>query len=220
MSLSAPSSEVDICNMALSHLKQHPIVQIDPASSQVEESCALWYHQKRQEVLRAHPWNFASTRVKLTPDLSKTPAFGFSHSYLLPPDWVRYIGRYDDLGNKSYGDGADYEIEGRYYLMNGEAGGAINLRYVTDFQTVSKMDPLFRSLFALELAITLAPNFSSGEGRVGTLIALRKDLKAEATAIDGQERPPRRVEHSKFLEARRGGSSGFNAGEYTKFTGI
>jgi hypothetical protein len=178
MSLAAPTSEVQICNLALSHLKQKPIVQIDPPSSQVEELCALWYHQKRQEVLRAHAWNFAIARTTLTPDSSATPDFGFSHAYLLPANWLRYLGRYDDLGSRILGDDSEYEIEGRYYLFDGEDNVAINLRYITDFQTVSKMDPLFRSLFAIELAITLAPNFSGGEGRVTTLIGLRKDMKA------------------------------------------
>lgn len=217
MSFSAPTSEVAICNLALSHLKQKPIAQLDPPSSQVETLCANWYHQIRQQTLRCHPWNFASTRIKILPS-STAPVFGFSHQYLLPADWVRYLGRYDDLGNRIIGCDSDYELEGRYYLMNGEDNVGINLRYVTDFQTVSKMDALFRGLFAVELAIVLAPNFSGGEGRVTTLIGLRKDMKAEATAIDGQERPPRRVQTSKFIDARRAGT-GRVAGPYTKFSG-
>ncbi len=216
MSFSAPSSEVAICNMALSHLKQKPIVQIDPPSSQVEEICALWYHQIRQETLRSHSWNFAQKRVQLSPDSSAEPLFGFSHAYLMPSDWIRFLGRYDGLGTRVGGD--DYEIEGRYLLMNGEDNENINVRYICDYQTVIKMDPLFRGLFAINLAIVLSPNFSGSENRVKTLLSIHKELEARATAIDGQERPPRRIQRSKFIEARRGGR-GSVAGPNTTFTG-
>lgn len=214
MSLAAPDSEVDICNLALSHLKQRAISAIDPPTTQVEELCSIWYHQVRQERLRSHPWNFALDRVQITPDAT-APDFGFSHRYLLPSDWLRYIGRYDDLGNRL---DEDYDIEGGYYLFNGEDAVAINLRYISDFQEVAAMDPLFRGLFAIDLAIVLAPNFSGTENRVKTLLEIQKDLNTRATAIDGQERPPRRVQRSKFIDARRGGKSAGPAGPYTHFS--
>lgn len=217
MALSAPDSEIKICNLALNHLKQKPIVQIDPPSSQVEEQCALWYHQIRQETLRSHPWNFALKRAQLTPDASAEPAFGFSHAYLLPSDWIRFVGRYDDLGGRVNDD--DYDIEGRYLLLNGEDNESINVRYVTDYQTVIKMDPLFRGVFAINLAIVLSPNFSGSESRVNTLLKIRTDIEAKATAIDGQERPPRRVERSRWIAARRGAGAGNVAGPFTKFSG-
>lgn len=218
MSLSAPDSEVDICNLALSHLKQKPIRQIDPATTDVEEKCALHYHQIRQETLRMHPWNFALARAVLNPDAT-APAFGFTHRFLLPTGCLRYIGRYDDLGNRILNNDLsdDYEIEGRYLLLNGEDNESINIRYVDDFQTVIKMDALFRGLFAINMAIILSPNFSSSEGRVTTLLTIQKEKKAEATAIDGQERPPRRRQVSKFIQARRGGR-GSVAGPNTHFS--
>lgn len=216
MSLAAPNSEVDICNIALQHLKQPPITSIDPASTTAEERCALNYHQVRQETLRSHAWNFAMKRVQLSPDLDNTPLFGFTHAYALPSDWLRYIGRYDDLGTRVSED--DYDIEGRYLLLNGEDSESVNLRYIYDHVTVSEMDPLFRGLFALNLAIVLAPSFSSTEQRLKALLEIRKDLETKATAIDGQERPPRRVQRSKFIEARRGGRHNL-AGPYTYFQG-
>lgn len=218
MSFTIPTSEVAICNLALSHLKQRPIVQLDSPSTSNEQLCNLWYHQVRQQVLRAHSWNFASKRTQLTPSTDATPLFGYSHAYLLPSDWIRYLGRYDDLDNIIPGSNADYQIENGYYLFNGSDDESINLRYISDFQTVAKMDALFRSLFALELAIVLAPNFSGSTSQVQTLMELKKDLETKATAIDGQERPPIRVQRSKFIEARRGGTRQV-ASPYTHFSG-
>lgn len=213
MSLLAPDSEVDVCNLALLRLKQAPITVIDPPGTQVEQKCSLWYHQVRQERLRSHPWNFALARVSLTPD-GTPPDFGFSQRYLMPSDWLRYIGRYDDEGIRL---SDDYDIEGRYYLFNGEDEEEINLRYISDYTDVAHMDPLFRGLFILDLAIVLAPNFSGTESRVKVLLEERKDLEVRATAIDGQERPPRRVQKSKFIQARRG-RGGNGASPFTQFS--
>lgn len=213
MSLTAPDSEVDICNLALAHLKQAPITNVETPTNQAGQWCNMWYHQVRQELLRSHPWNFALARVALTPH-ADAPEFGYTHKYELPSDWLRFIGRYDDFNVLLSGE---YDIEGGFYLFNGEDGEEINLRYITDFETVADMDALFRSLFAISLAIVLAPNFSQSESRVKTLVELERDIRARATAIDGQERPPRRVQTSKFIQARRGRSAG-PAGPFTHFS--
>lgn len=215
MSLAAPDSEVDICNLALAHLKQAVITTIDPPGTAAEELCNLWYHQIRQETLRIHPWNFALARVELTPDAT-IPAFGYAYRYALPSDWLRFIGRFDD-DDHVLTDG-EYEIEGRYYLFNWEDGAAINLRYIKDFTNVAQMDPLFRGLFIVNLAIVMAPKFSGTENRVATLLKLQREMEGRAMAIDGQERPPRRIQRSKFLDARRRSGAGRDAGPYTHFS--
>lgn len=218
MSLLAPDSEVDICNLALNQLKQASIVQLEPPTTQVEELCALWYHQVRRARLRSHSWNFAVKRVQITPSSSNTPLFGFTHAYEKPSDFIRFLGRYDDNGLR-IGIDSDYEIEGNFILLNGDDSSAINIRYIYDFTHVAKMDPLFVHLFALDLAIVMAPKFSASEARLGSLIKLQGEAEAKATAIDGQERPPRRMQRSKFIDARRGGRTrgGGIAGPYTNF---
>lgn len=214
MALEAPGSEIAICNLALSHLKQNQIVQLDPPTTDPEKICAIWYQMVRRSTLRLHPWNFAMKRVEITPDGSYTPEFGFTHAYQKPADFIRLIGFYDDLGNR-LGPDDDFDLENDYILRNGEDGVAINVRYIYDVTDVNKMDPLFIDLFAIDLAIRLAPRFSGGEARVKTLASLRSEIYTAATAIDGQERPPRRIQHSKIIQARRQG--GFNAGPYTRF---
>lgn len=214
MAIEAPGSEIDICNLALSHLKQKAIVQLDPPSTDPEVICASWYQQVRRATLRLHPWNFAIGRVQITPDGTYTPEFGFSHAYAKPTDFIRLIGFYDDLGNNLRDE--EYDLENEYILRNGTDGVAINVRYVKDITDVAKMDPLFVDLFALDFAIRLAPRFSGGEARVKTLASLRQEVLASATAIDGQERPPRRIQRSRFIQARRSGGSN-TAGPYLRF---
>ena len=83
---------------------------------------------------------------------------------------------------------------------------------------ISKMDPLFIEAFTLELAITMAPKFSGTEARVKTLATWRGDVMGEARAIDGQERPPRRRQRSKWIRARRAGVFTSTADKFTRFT--
>jgi len=218
MSLDAPDAEVDICNLALIQLKQDLIAQIDPPKSKAEKICAQFYQQVRRATLRAHPWNFAVRRTTITPT-GTAPLFGFTHAYDLPPDWLRYLSRHDDLGIRIKLDEIDsfedYQIEGRQILLNGEDTSSIKLRYLTDFTNVVQMDPLFIDLFVINLAIKIAPNFSSSEARQRELKAQRKDIQHEARATDGQERPPIRIERSRWLTARR--TSGRVASKFTRF---
>lgn len=214
MSFQAPSSAVDVCSLALIQLKQDSIVELDPPSSMAEKFCALAYHQVRRSTLRKHTWNFAGKRIVLTPASDQTPAFGFSHAYLLPPDFIRFIGRYDEEGEITSFE--DFEIENGYLLYDGEDNSGINVRYVYDHDTVGKFDPLFLDLFVLDLAIALAPKFSGTENRQAALIKMRDAVFAEAKSVDGQERPPRRKQRSKWLERRRYGM-GSGASQYTRF---
>jgi hypothetical protein len=218
MAIEAPNSEVDICNLALDLLKQKPIVDLDPPTNQVEELCARWYQQKRRAVLRSHPWNFAMKRIALTPTSSPTPVFGYTHAYNLPSDFIRFAGRFDEYGKVSEPDNEKYEIENGQFLYDGQDNSAIYIRYVFDQAIISKFDPLFIEALALELAIVMAPKFSGTENRVATLLKMRSEVIGEARAIDGQERPPRRRQHSNWIKRRNAGYSTNTADKYTRFS--
>ena len=56
--------EVTICNLALARLGDSRIVTFADAKPEAEY-CALFYEATRDEVLRAHPWNFATKLVSL-----------------------------------------------------------------------------------------------------------------------------------------------------------
>ena len=217
MAIESPNSEIDICNLALDYLKQKAIVAIDPPETQVEQLCARWYQQKRRAVLRAHMWNFAMKRTQLLPDSGATPLFGYTHAYNLPSDFIRYAGRFDDVGDLSTGSPGDYDIENGQILFNGTDNAAINIRYVFDQGIVAKMDALFIEAFALELAIVMAPKFSGTEARVTTLAKFRAEVIGEARAIDGQERPPRRRQRSEWIRRRRAGVNISTADKFTRF---
>lgn len=202
--MAAPQSKSAICNLALDYLLQtneESVSNIDSPTTTTEVICKRWYDEVRRAVLRKHPWNFAKKRVVLT-QAATTPAFGYSNAYNLPNDFLRVL----TLQNSNTFDpyfSTDYEIEGGQILTNGDTDETLNLSYIWDFTNVGKMDALFIDLLAIELALRMAYKFTSSSTRAKELFEIRAVKLSEATSIDGQERPPKRVERSRALTARR-----------------
>ena len=197
------TGEIDICNTALVHLKQKAIVSISPPTTDTEKILAEVYHTERRSLIRAHPFNFAIRRAILTRDVVNTPLFGFSDAYTLPTEFLRYLTRHDGDGSRIPMSRDDYEVENGQILINGDGSNELRIRYMYDHTAVSKWDSLFVKLLSLEIASTIAASFVGGKGWTSVLEVKREALKQEAKAIDGQERPPVRVETSRWLSRRR-----------------
>lgn len=214
--MAAPTSAVEICNFALDHLKQKAITAITgdnlPTPAVI---CARHYDQVRRAVLESHPWNFAIKRIQITP-LATAPLFGYSSAYQLPPDFIRLL----TIGDDALGAITPtelYQIEDGQLLTGSEfvtdATGTQNVRYVFDQTNINKFSALFIDIFAIELALRMAYKFTGLGNRVSQLRSLFQEFSTRAYAIDGQQRPPTRIERSKFRRARtfnRGNVAGPN----------
>lgn len=221
MPTDAPKNKVDVCNLALIQLKQKLISNIDkPSKGNVAESiCAEVYENCRQATLRRHPVNFAIKRITLAAD-SEAPEFGFTHAFALPNDFLRYLSRHDANGVRIFPESPNekYQIESGKYLISTESPGTLRIRYIFDNQAITTWDPLFIQLLAINIAVKIAPNFSGITNQ--TMARIKKeqlDLRTDAQAIDGQERPPIRVERSKIIQARQGFGRGNVASPFTIF---
>src|SRR5688572_17149968 len=130
------TSDTEICNIALGHLGEAPITSLDE-DSKAAWACNLHYALTRDELLRAHRWNFAKDRVQL-PELVEKPVFGWKHQFLLPADCLRVLEFNDqEIGNWIT---EEYEIEGRRLLTDSDQARVVYIKKVTD---VSLFDPLF-----------------------------------------------------------------------------
>jgi len=214
MAAKKPSSDAEICNLALSLLNQPPITDIDNPTTKTGELSARWYHQERRATLRSHPWNFASKREILSP-LSETPAFGYDNAFQLPSTFIRLVA----IGDDQYIDTVklNYQIEDGKLLTSDvftTDSDQLKIRYVYDITDVNQFDPLFVEVLAHNLAIRFHPQFSQSGV---TKDELKKDLQvltSMAFAVDGQDRPPTRFQRSKLIERRRGFSRRGVAGPF------
>lgn len=192
------TSSTDIGNLALDLLTAGTVQNIEAPTDATESLLNRWYDVTRRKLLREHPWNFASKRAILAAS-SDDPAFGYDAQFLLPTDFIR-LNTIVNADNYPISNEA-YEIENGYILYNAESG-QLRIKYVWDITDVSKFDPLFVDLLAIDLAMAIAFKVTSSNTDVGRLTELRKQRAAMSKAIDGQERPPSRRQVSRTRNAR------------------
>ena len=142
------ASVIGICNSALIKLGATTIMSLDEQSRNAN-LCKEQYEKLRDELLRSHTWNFATSRAKLA-RLALPPAFGPSYAFQLPADFLRAL---SVLGDAAATAEVEYRIEGRRLLADREA---IWLRYVRAVTDPNEMDAAFREALAWRMAVDLA----------------------------------------------------------------
>ena len=202
----AITSSTDICNLALDLLSVENVENIEDPTNATEEILNRWYAQSRKKLLREHPWNFAVKRVILSPD-NIDPPFGYSTQFTVPSDFVRLCSISSDLTTDvEYTLPTEaYQFENNKILLNDYYGTAqaVRLIYVYDRKDVSQFDPMFIDLLAYEIALSIAYKLSETNTNVDRINNLKQERVRMAKSIDGQERPPQRIERSRALTARR-----------------
>jgi hypothetical protein len=85
------ASEVDICNLALSHLGDTATVSSihPPEGSAQAEYCARFYPIARDSLLEMGYWNFTARRAKLAELTMNWPEW--KHAYALPSDALNIV---------------------------------------------------------------------------------------------------------------------------------
>lgn len=188
------ASKISICNIALTMLGQsRSILSLDEDSKAARTFSALW-DSTLEEVLRGHPWNFATKRI-VCPALLTAPAFGYDFTYQLPSDCVRVL-----LVGEGDSDTVDYEIEGRT-IVTDEA--PCKLKYTARVTDTGLFDSIFTVILAARLAFYAAYAITAQPGASGAMQNIYKDAMSGGTAVDGQEASPKQVQANTWVRARQ-----------------
>lgn len=132
------ASQVEICNLALSHLGQGTeIADFESDESEQAQACRRYYEQIRLSMLRDFPWNFAK-KIRSLVVQDEDPNSLWAFSYRLPSDCIivrRVLSGFrqdtdetrvefeigaDDAGGLLFTDKEDAEIEYTFNLKNPE----------------------------------------------------------------------------------------------------
>ena len=201
----AITSSTDIANLALDLISSGTVQDIENPSNATEEILNRWYDQCRRKLLREHPWNFATKRIVLAADVN-SPPFGYAAQFSVPSDFIRILslGTSLTIDRETLLPTDGYQFEGNKIMLNGyyEDASAVRLIYICDFKTVSQMDPMFIDLLAYDLALAIAYKITETNTNIERLNGIKERRAAMAKSIDGQERPPVRMERSRALIAR------------------
>ena len=169
------ASNTELANLALAKLGAKRINDLDTDTTIEADECRTHFTTLRDALLRSHLWRFAKTRAVLSEDAT-APAFGYAHAYNLPADFLR-------LWPNVFVEGT-YALEGTQLLTNATAASIIYIRQVTD---PTLFDPLFVSVFVLELAIALSMAIGQDKSLRQLLDAELGPLMAQVRALDLQE---------------------------------
>lgn len=199
--MARPTSAMDICRLALDHLGEDPAgaTSVDAPTTLMEELLQRHYDTERRAALREYVWNFAKKRASLS--RIGTPAFDYADQYQLPNDFIRVV----SLGELDYDPISDYDIEERTILVNNSGASSLKFRYIYDHTVVANWDALFVKYFSLTLALAIGYKLKQKKSITDEIVKKLVQVEGKAVQVDGQERPPTRIERSPALEARRGG---------------
>ena len=183
------TSEVQICNLALSKISEQSILVLTE-NSPAARACNLVYEPMRDAVIRSHPWNFATARVGLA-QLASTPAFGFLYEYQLPADFLRVI--------QMEHEDTTFKIEGEKLLTDDVEANISYIKKVTD---PTQFDALFVEALATRIGAELA-NVLSENTATANMLKVEYGIKlAEARQADAGEGTPEEITADTWRDAR------------------
>lgn len=185
------ASQVEICNRALTKLGANRITSLSESNKQARALSACWDTVRKAELSRRY-WNFALARTSVA-SLGTSPAWGFSHQYQLPNDYLKLV-QVNDIyvapGMVDYrqSDDSAWTVEGQAILCDFDA--PLKLRYVKDITDTGLFHPLFVEVMACKLAYEICYEITqSRDGQRQAQEDYKLALK-DAALSNAIERPP------------------------------
>ncbi len=150
-------SETDVVNVGLRLVGASPITSLTDGSESANAANDI-YTEVRDDLLRSHPWNFATKRQKLAQS-STTPTFEFDYAYPLPSDWLRTVSVHDNDAGYSTVLYRMEDISGQRAIVT--SASEVWLRYIYQVTDPNLMPADFRRALALSIARDLAVPLAS-----------------------------------------------------------
>lgn len=208
------STDVEICNMALSLIGQSAISSL-AGTDNVSKTCNVHFNQAKNWVLMQRQWRDATKRASLaTPD--GTPEYGWDHYYDEPATALRILDvRANQLEDDSENTTRWVSEQGRILT---DIGDGIKVKYL-DAIAATALPTHVVDVVALELArricIPITNSKKLKEQLTGMMFGEQagdRGMIDEAAAVDGMEGRNRVLRSSKLVQVRQQNS--FKAGPY------
>ena len=168
------TTKTDIANQALSLIGADSITSFEENTSTARRMRTV-YDSSRKALLRLHPFQCATKRIKLAP-LSVKPEFQYSYQFQLPDDLIRIINANTE----------DYVVEEDRLLSN---SNQLNLVYVFDNKNEETYDSLFIECLVLYLASKITKATTGSQGTSDSYYMQCQELIKQAKAVQAQEIP-------------------------------
>jgi hypothetical protein len=178
------ASEVQICNLALSHLgNRGRVASIDPVDGSAEaDYCASFFGLARNELLEMADWTFARKRVELS--LAAGPATTWAYAYALPSDCMVPRRILTQSSSSQETDSEPFDVEGQVLLTDKQFAVLVYTRPIVD---AGLFQPSFATALSYLLASYLAGPIIKGLDGTKASVEYRKvatSMAATAVAND------------------------------------
>lgn len=184
------TTDVGIANTALRRLKANTITSFTEGTKSANCVNDL-YDSVRDELLRAHNWNFATKREKLAQSAT-APAFGYDNAYSMPSDWIRTVSAHpDDSGIGTVEFKEENQDDQNVILCDADD---VYLRYISRVTDPNRMPADFVKAFARSLAEAMAMDLANSntvraECEKEAEILLRRAKSSDAMGSTPERRP-------------------------------
>jgi len=193
------TSDVTICNLALSRLGQAPITALDDGSD-MAALLSTFLQQAVDKIVAHHPWNSCLERAELALDNTFTnpDPDGPANGYTLPTDpyCLRVL--------TAYPQGIEWVVEGRRLLTPEAEVSILYLARPTDY---SKLSPGLVEAIAAYLAYLICYPVTEHQALSEQVYKIFKDVLAEARSMDSQEGSTVRFDIDSLVDVRRTGGN-------------
>lgn len=198
------ASRIDIINMALANIGHQPIAST--AENQKDAYLiGVHYDTALRDILRSHPWGFATRRVTMA-ELPWSPG-GFAHAYAYPPDCVmaRHVTR---DGCEAWGlGGAKFEVgrslDGRQKVILCNVPPPARLEYTSAMIEPPEFDPQFTFAFSWRLSAALTMGVHNDPQAHQAALQTYYATLELAKSDDGRETKLPRIPDGEFMNARK-----------------
>lgn len=191
-------AETDVINFALRLIGADPIASLDDGSHNANVARSF-YTEIRDQMLRGHPWNFATKREKLAQS-STVPAFEHDHAYPMPSDWLRTISIHDNDAGFSTMLYSVEEIDGKTAVVT--SADHVYLRYVAKVTDVNRMPPDFRKALEYRLAAAMAVPLAGSNTLRAECTKMGDRAMAQARSSDAMGGFPERRPRGSWASSR------------------
>lgn len=194
------SSETEIANAALRLIGADRITGLSDGSENANRVSDV-YESVRDDLLRSHPWNFATKRARL-PKSTTDPAFEFDNAFILPSDWLRTISVHDNDAGVGTVVCRNEQVGGQLAIV--ASVDNIYLRYVSKVTDPNLMSADFRRAFIVSLARDLSVPIASSNTMQDSYAKEAMRVIARARSSDAMGGFPERRPRGSWASSRGG----------------
>jgi len=191
-------NDVKIANLALSALGADRIMSLTENTTNAKRINEV-YIILRDEVMSAHPWNFALKRTTLA-QLSSTPVIGYSYAHQIPTDSLRVLNVFN--GTEETNEITDFKIENDAILSNYTP---LYCRYIYRNEDPTKYSTTFATAFSARLAAELAYPITNSNTLGKVMLEVYQEKLRIARVMDAQESGlPDTLDNEFWIDSRIG----------------